>query len=360
MMVDNRFTGPSSDEKMAKITVKGNSYERGFQYGRELKQYLRDFYYWFVKAEPAEVLTREYRKVLDQMEEVTAKHFPQLLEQVKGWSDGAEMDYDKCRIMTFHNDIKRLAPGCSNVLVTDSCDGAWLARNCDLLDFERSWQIFVKAYCDDCYSYAGTGYVGLPGSIGVNQEGLAIGGSSLPCAPASDGQEGLPNYIYYLIQTQDSVASCRKTIESVPNLCGGGHWLMLDSSGNCVAVEIGGGRHFFREAEENGFLVATNNSATGKMPLPDKPLAEYLENSRCRYDRLCEIIGNAKPEERGISLGCKAMGDHEGKWSVCEHVPNGFHTIYSWVVKPGKSQSEMHLCWGYPCSNDYERIDIEW
>ena len=102
-------SGPATVEYLPKITLKGNSYERGVQYGKHFGPYLEKFYYWFVKKEPKEVLTEKYRAVLEQMEAMTAEHFPQLLEQAKGWSDGAKIDYDKCRILVFHNEIMALS-----------------------------------------------------------------------------------------------------------------------------------------------------------------------------------------------------------------------------------------------------------
>ncbi len=366
MMMEFDFQGPSSNKEMARIVIRGNSYERGVQYGRELKRYLQDFYYWFVKAEPRDVLTCEYCAALEKTEETTYKYFPQLIEQIKGWSDGAEMEYDKCRILAFHNDIKRLGYGCSNVAVTECADGAWIGRNCDLFENERSWQIFVKAYCDDCYSYAGTGYVGLPGSIGVNCEGLAIGGASLPpVKPICNMENGLGNYVYYLLLTRDSVENSRKAIETIPNFCGGIHILMLDSRGACLAAELGGGQLYFREPDENGVLIATSHSVTGKMKLSDtfagntKAVRDKIENSKARYARLTELISNVAAENRTVELARKALGDHCGKWPVCRHEPNGFHTIYSWIIQPGRGRSRMYLCWGYPCSNAYELIEID-
>lgn len=354
------LTGPATVDCLPEITLQGDSYERGLAYGKAFAKPLEEFYYWFVKDEPSEVLTAEYRGILERLEGVTATHFPQLLEEIKGWSDGAKLPYDMCRLMAFHNDIRSLIrPGCSNVICLDGPGGPWLARNCDLFEHERSWQVMIRCECDDCFSHAGVSYLGLPGSVGVNETGLAIGGSSLPAKPPAEAR-GLPNFGRLLLLTQESVAGCLEQFEQVGGSGKGAHWALLDASGDGVAVEAGTDRFSVRRADESGFLVVTNHTITGEIePYEGLPSA-YTENSKARYDRLVEIMTNAKPQERTPQLAQAALGDHEREISVCQHVPDGFHTISSSVVAFGKRESEMWLCWGYPCGGRYEKTSSPW
>lgn len=61
--------GPSSVQQCAEIVLKGNSYQRGVQYGKHFKGLMKDFYDWFVKKEPREIMTSEYKSVLEKLEE---------------------------------------------------------------------------------------------------------------------------------------------------------------------------------------------------------------------------------------------------------------------------------------------------
>lgn len=334
--------------------LKGNSYERGVQYGKRFGSYLEKFYYWFVKTEPSELLTAEYRAALGKMEAMTAVHFPELLEQTRGWSDGAKLQYDRCRIMVFHNEIKNvLPPQCSNILVTNGGEGPWLARNCDLLEGERSWQVQITSHCDDCHSHTGVTYVGLPQTTGLNRAGLAVGGSSMPSEKRAT-LEGMPNIASYLLWTQKSVVDCGNRIRELGHLGKGMNLTLLDASGDGAVLALAGGEQRIYRPGEQGFLIATNHSIDGSIPVPGGFDPEYVENSRARHARLTEIFSATSAQDRTPELGRKALGDMDGKWPVCEHVAGGFHTIYSWVACPGLDAPGMDLCWGYPCCNPYK------
>jgi len=364
--------GPSTVSKMARITLTGNSYQRGGQYGKAFARHLEGFYAWFVKKRPADLLTTEYVRVLQQLEETTAKYFPQLLEEIKGWSDGAKLPYELCRIMAFHNHLKSIVrPGCSNLLVTSGPEGPWLARNCDLAEVERSWQIARTCLCDGCWSYTAVCYLGLPGGAGVNEAGLVTGGASMGAASPAV-LERMPRLPYYLLATQDCVSKCCTVIEELGHVGKGIHLPLLDASGDAVAVELAGGRFHMRRPNELGILAATNHSPSGqfRMPSPapdadpDKVAKEcdryldLLDSSWARYSRLMEIACSAPLEARTPELGKRALADHQGRHTVCQHVPGGFHTTYSMVLSPGKEHSRAQLCWGYPCTGGFTGSDF--
>lgn len=350
--------GPASLSYLPQITLRGNSYQRGLQYGRELAAHTERFYDWFVRQAPAELLTATYRAVLDDMEQMSARHFPQLLEFVRGWSDGARVTHEKCRIMAFHNEIRNvLRTGCSNLLVTAAEGGAWLGRNCDLYEAERSWQVQVTCLADDCYAHAGVTYLGLPLGAGVNSAGLALGGASLPCLPP-EVLKGMPNLIPYLLWTQRAVGDCVERIEALGFLGKGANLVLLDAEGRGAVVEMGSGRHIVRYAGEEGYLVATNHSVSAQLQRPAGLDPQHLESSRARYSRLAEILASAAPTARGVELGYRALADRQGPWPVCERIRDGFHTIYSTVIQPRAAQSRLALCWGYPDERPYADLAI--
>lgn len=354
---ETNTNGPSTDTQLTRIILKGDSYQRGLQYGRAFKDYLPRFYDYFVGRTPADVLTTEYRGILEELEQTTNSHFPQLLQEIKGWSDGARLPHDMCRILAFHNEVRYVVrPGCANVAVTRGPDGPWLARNCDLFLTDRSWQVMKVSMCDDTHCHAGLGYLGLPGIAGVNRAGLAVGGASMPAGPP-ETHTGLPNMQYYLIATQDTVEHCCQQASDIGHIGKGVNLTLVDSTGSAVVLEMGAGQLHIRQPDHSGLLVATNHSASGEITPPDRPgIKEYLDSSHSRYDRLHDIVGGARPQDRTIELARRALADHHGRWTVCEHVPDGFNTIHSTVVIPRKHKSEIHLCWGYPCKGTFEII----
>ena len=344
----NELHGTATLDHLPEVTLKGNTYQRGVQYGKAVGKDLEKFYYWFVQAEPADVITDEYKRVLQAAQDTAAAHYPLLLEQIRGWADGSGIGSTKCELLAFHNEIRRaLRPGCSNIICLNGPDGPWLARNCDLFENERSWQIHQIHQADDCYSHSGTGYLGLPGVQGLNSGGLAIGGSSLPAA-RSNAPAVFANLTGYLLMMHNTVAGCLEAYARFSNAAQG-HMALLDATGDAAAVEAGAGKIHIRRPDASGYLAVTNHSPSGEIPLPPDFLQNspiYDENSRCRYDRICEMMEDTAAEQRTPDLAWRILSDRNARWPICEKVDKGFHTIHSFVAVPSRKTAEYH--WGYP------------
>lgn len=351
--------GPADAAQCPRIVLKGNAYQRGVQYGKAFKKYLPAYYDRFVKKPAAQVLTAEYCAILKELENTVRQYHPQFFDELKGRSDGAGMDYDACRILAFHSDIRPLLnPGCSNVLTTRGPDGPWLARTCDLFEPERAWQVLVVCFADDCLSYAGTGFLGRLDCIGVNSAGLAVGGSS-SSSSAAPSRRGLANAPLVMLATLKTTAECCRLAREVGLTGKGANLPLLDASGDAAMIEYAPGLLAIRRPDDTGFLACANYSITGKIP-PSDAVRAILENSRARYDHLCKKVGQVAPERRPIELAKRVLADHDGEHHVCQHIPGSYHTIYSWIIRPGAGRSELHFNWGYPCQNRYERLALDW
>lgn len=353
------LAGPATEQQCPRIVLRGNSYQRGRQYGRAFKDYLPGFYDFFVNQPATEVLTAEYRFVLDKLEATMEHIYPQFFDEIKGRADGSGMSYEACRILAFHNDIKSmLQPGCSNVLTTRGANGPWLARTCDLFERERSWQVFTVNLADDCLSYAGTGYLGLMSCLGVNSAGLAIGGSS-SSTDIPPSTRGLANAAQVMLARLDTTSACCRLAEQTGFTGKGANLAILDASGDAAVIEYAPGIAAIRRPDETGFLACTNYSVSGIIP-PSKAVLAGMENSTTRYRHLQKMIGQATPESRSVDLAEQALADHTEEHHVCQHIPDGYHTIYSWIIQPGTDRSVMRFCWGYPCRGEYQKIELDW
>ncbi len=351
--------GPADAAQCPRIVLKGNAYQRGVQYGKAFKNYLPAYYDRFVKKPAAEVLTAEYCEILKELENTVRQYHPQFFAELKGRADGAGMNYDACRILAFHNDIRPLLqPGCSNALTTRGPDGPWLARTCDLSEAEREWQVLSVHLADDGLSYACTGYLGLMGGVGVNSAGLAVGGSS-SSSSAPPARRGLANAMPVMLATMKTTDECCRLAEEAGLTGKGANLALLDAAGGAAVLEYAPGLLAIRRPDDTGFLACTNHSITGKIP-PSDAVRAILENSRARYDHLCKKVGQVAPERRPIELAKRVLADHDGEHHICQHIPGSYHTIYSWIIRPGAGRSELHFNWGYPCQNRYERLVLDW
>ncbi len=351
--------GPATREHCPRIILRGNAYQRGFQYGKAFKAYLPIFYEWFVQRPPADVLTAEYRAVLEGLEATVRRYYPQLFDEIRGRADGSGLGYDACRILAFHNDVRPLLKnGCSNCLTTGGPDGPWLARTCDLFEAERSWQVLVIALSDDSLSYAGMTYLGMMSLLGVNSAGLAVGGASSDSS-AAPAAGGLAAASLIMLATLKKTADCCRLARQEGLTGKGANYPCLDASGDAAVIECAPGIMAVRRPDRSGFLATTNHSQTGKIT-PSAYALSILDNSKTRYDNLCAEVGQVASERRTVELAKRVFAGHQGEHHVCQHQLDGYHTIYSWIIQPGRERSVMHFAWGYPCEMRHERIELDW
>jgi len=132
---------------------------------------------------------------------------------------------------------------------------------------------------------------------------------------------------------------------------------LLDGTGDAAVIEYGGGTLTIRRPDETGVMAVTNFSVSGKAE-PSEGVLRLMTNSRCRYDRLLEIVQGAPWEERTTGLAQRALGDREAEHPVCQKIERGYHTIYATVAKPAGRNSELQFCWGYPSERPFETIRL--
>ncbi|MBI4027236.1 MAG: hypothetical protein HY360_19785 [Verrucomicrobia bacterium] len=160
------------------VETSGSHYEMGVQFGRatalqigSMLDYLtKGFRHWD---------EAKFQRAREQHLRCTERHCPELIEEVQGIADGSGVPFRWIYLMNFYAVLREPKEGCTNIIFPRTPDGPLLAKTNDLPVHEghhSGVRVFRPA--------GGMAFLGssFPGTVwcggGVNEAGLAIGGSS--------------------------------------------------------------------------------------------------------------------------------------------------------------------------------------
>ncbi len=313
-----------------------------------------------------------------QCEELVARHAPELLEEMHGVADAAEVDYDAFMTLTLTvpfdpddvPDLCRMSlPACTvlAVLPERTADGRTIVgRNYDFFhDVSEESATIYRVYpegrqkhaAQGCHASAGVSDIWVGRDDGLNDAGLFVGIASI-------FMPGLqPGLVFWLITrlVLDRCATVEEGLELIRSLPHAASWtyLLADASGKAAVVEpglactgaAGTGDGVEVRYAEDGLLIMTNHPVC---PRWAGEAAFIPPDSHPRYDRLRALLGGKTPVD--LEMVKAALRDHDGL--VCSHgahFPNRkFGTLWSVAGKPG--DRSIDVASGYPCQNRYETV----
>ncbi len=328
---------------MHQIEVRGSYEEMGRQQGRSLKGML---------LPPPDPTMLRFAK---QCEEVVGQYAPELLDEIRGLAEAAEVGYDALMTLTLTApfDLEEVR-ACSvlAVLPERTADGrAIVGRNYDFFhDISEEAATTYRTYPEEHYASLGDCDIWVGREDGLNEAGLFAGMSAtfLP---------GLkPGLTFWLI-VRMILDRCATLDEGLALIQGVPHaqsrnYLLADGVGKAVVVEATVDGIELRYPED-GLLVMTNHTVC---PAWAGKEAFVPPDSHPRYNRLRELLGgNELVDVEDVK---QALRDHEG--FVCSH---GVHfperkmgTIWSVVGRPGERQ--LDIAAGYPCQAEYRMVSF--
>jgi len=288
-----------------------------------------------------------------QCEEIVGQYAPELLDEMRGLAEVAELDYNALMTLTMTAPFDPAeVPGCSVLAVTPerSADGRPIVgRNYDFFhDISEEPATTYRTYPEGRYASLGDCDIWVGRDDGLNEAGLfvAIAAFFLP---------GLqPGLTFWLITrlVLDRCATVDEGLELIQKVPHAGSWtyLLADQSGRAAVVEPTVKGIAVRYPED-GLLIMTNHAVC-----PEWAGKETFvpPDSHPRYNRLRELLGgNGLVDVEAVK---QALRDHEGL--VCSHGAHfpdrKFGTIWSVVGRPGERQ--LDIAAGYPCQAEYRTI----
>jgi predicted choloylglycine hydrolase len=311
--------------------LKGTYYKMGFKYGTVLHK--QGF-----KLPPCS----ERKMALGlQSEKIVKQFFPEILEEIRGFSDACKTDY--AELASFILTIGSESPECSIFAVVDGTD-TYFGRNYDMYyrfkeHIESYLTVPTGGYCS-----IGNTDVFVGREDGVNEKGLAVAMSGIPSHPSPG--IGFPIAVRYILDNCASAESAIAFLVKIPHLSTISY-TVADASGKMAVVEASPQRSAVRKPEKEGFIVSTNHfvdSQMAEIPISEPP------DSRRRYDSIA-----TKLRKRAGRLSEKylesILSDHEGL--VCSHIAEiNLGTLWSTVVNLGKLR--IVRAEGQPCETKYE------
>lgn len=332
---------------MDQMKLRGSYAQIGVQQGQILKKV-------GFQLPPPEPKALRFAK---QCEEIMKQYAPELLEEMHGLSEAAEIDYDALLTLsiTAPYDSDELPAGsCSVVAVMPerTANGKTIVgRNFDFFyDVSQEGATTYITCPDQRYASLGNCDIWVGREDGINEAGLFF-------AQTAFFMQGIQPGITFWFLGRMVLDRCATVEEGLKLLCevphsGSWTYLLADAKGKAAVVEptIEG---VVVRYPEDGLLTLTNHAVCKEWAGKE---AFVPPDSHPRYDRLKTLLG----ERRDVDIESvkAAMSDHEGL--VCSHGAHfperKFGTLWSVVAQPG--DRHMEIAAGNPCETEYQKISF--
>jgi len=300
-----------------------------------------------------EGLTTEYGlRLASENEKVLARHFPDLLEEMRGIAKGAELPYTSILLETAYPFTTSIYSECTVVSAFGRATadrGPVVGRNYDFLaEFRKCNQLRIVKRKNKWYSFAGGTITILGVEEGSNSAGLFVGdaGWEPKELPLSWGLSSRL-VMQLVLENCDSVDAAIDFIRETPKFANNaGNCYLLADKKEAVVMEMGVTKSCLRKSED-GILIASNTFLTSvneEIKPPEPGAFDRYEFAR-RY--LCRNKG--KVDGRLIR---ELLSDHNS--SICAH--NDIDTLRSVIAKT--NERKVLIADGHPCTAEFEEFVI--
>ena len=336
------------------VKLSGTYYEMGYEYGKlsRMNLFLPD----------ADVKDLKYAS---KCKEHVTEHVPNILEEVQGIADGADIKFELLitYLLYIPSSIKWFfhsnPQGCTIFAVSgdETADGFPIyARNYDWEYGKQDQLALFKIHPKGKLQSIGfadhmSGRYG-----GVNEAGLAAGITIMPYYNRKL-QPGVPVWIAtrWIIDTFKTTREAVAFLETIPH-CEGYQFVLADKKGDIAKVEVTPEQ--VNTVPANGVCVATNHFQSEKMSQYSFKITDEIAGTT--FTRLQKVNDWFEANKGKITIDSvkRVLSGHES--GVCDHQEWG-GTIWSWIALLGTGNVE--ICAGPPCTHEYEPYkwsEVEW
>jgi len=255
-----------------------SSFARGLILGKMIKDVCIHSLSFFEQKLADDGSSREYglRLALEN-EKVMAKHFPELLEEIRGLAEGAQLPYNSILLETAYPFTAGTSSNCTIISALESitADGVPIVgRNYDFLaDFKKCNQLRIVKGKNEKFSFVGGTITMLGVEEGLNNAGLFIGdaGWEPKELPSSRGFSSR-QVMQLVLENCTAVDTAIDFIRQIPKFANNaGTCYLLADKREAIIIEMGFTKSCLRKSKE-GSLVASNTFLT--------PIAEARARAR--------------------------------------------------------------------------------
>jgi predicted choloylglycine hydrolase len=343
---------------MREITLKGSPGQRGLEHGRAFTREIKSAYHAIckpIKENWDEAKGKILYKLLKNVEGL----FSDLVEEIKGISEGSRMPFEDILLLNFYHGLGAVDFKCTNLGFYSKEHGIIHGKTGDAERYLSPFYLLETVYPDKGAFFISICFVGTVWTeAGVNSIGLSCGQSSCPTIEGQDGR-GIPCLVMPrpLLQHCSSVKTGIEFLAKYSMAGKGLNIFLADSKGDAAVVEKTYTKQAVRKIKD-GVVWNTNHFL-------DEGLAEYnskkgeegLKESKARYDYLQKVL-----KEERVSHTIEDMKtilrNHMQPGVICKHAESeeATTTHFGAVFIPAKRKAL--ITHGNPCENEFKEYKI--
>ncbi len=334
---------------MRQVEIAGIREELGRAYGEILAE--RKLTWWW--REPSRA-TLEFVKAC---EGAVAEYAPGFLDELRALADANDTDYYVVLSNMIVSDWLEF-PACNVVAVSGSQTPSGrtiFVRNHDWEDEDIEYVTCFRTALKDGLRHIAFGFADPGRYDGLNEAGLAIGGSSIPFYTGKLKPGVRASVVSrWILDTCPDVMSAVEFLKRVPHMEPNA-WLLADRSGLVARAEVTPEEGVDVTTTDDGMLATVNRFQSEALSPYDRisDAEDWVGEFQRRIETWYEANRGTIDLDKAIQFAC----DHDA--GICNHgEPNvRCGTIYSWVGELGTD--ELHVAHGRPCENEYQLYKLE-
>ena len=345
----HHHSGGGGEKPMRHVEIAGTHEELGRAYGEYVAEHKLNW--WWREPSPAKL------EFVRACEETIAEYAPGFLEELRALAEANDADYDVVLSNMIVSDWLEF-PMCNVLAVSGSRTASGrtiFIRNHDWADEDIEYVTCFRTAPKNGLRHIAFGFADPGRYDGVNEAGLAIGGSSIPFYNGKL-KPGLRSSVVsrWILDTCPDVMSAVEFLKRIPHMEPNA-WMLADRSGLVARVEVTPDGPIDVTSTENGMLATVNRFQSETLA----PFDHVPDGNNWIYEfqRRIEAWYEANRWRIDLEMALAFASDHNA--GLCNHgEPNvRYGTIYSWVGELGTD--ELHVVLGRPCENEYELYRLD-
>jgi acyl-CoA:6-aminopenicillanic acid acyl transferase len=335
------------------INVSGNSFEMGYQHGRQAAPLIQKYIAWIERftGKPRVELAAAAMRFLPMIQKLNRAY----VDEVMGLAEGAQITLSEAVLCQVRGEAARMIDrGCTAFALRKSAtaDGRTLAgQNQDLEpDYADVAIVLAVKPSDGRPRAVMLTFAGQLGYAGMNQHGVANFANALY---NFEWRVGLPHYpLKRTILEQQDVRHCVDLLNR-NRTCSAANVMLCDGSGNIASVEVRPEGIAIYPDTHPDVRLHTNHYVT-------KDFARYengaLPDSCPRLDRMRKLIRESFGKLSVERLKA-ILADHDGgSAAICRHGAVGMHSISGYIADPRSGL--FHVRRGHGCDGHWKSYKV--
>ena len=333
---------------MLYLTTEGRDHHRGVHHGRELGGAIRralEHANWEEERSPREI------EAGDAMWAWLNDHQRWLADEIRGIAEGAEIPLEAARHLSLFSATRQFGE-CTTLGFCESNRGPVLAKTFDI-GRQRDVYVLHRVRPEGGHRFMRVSWAGnVWAPTGINEAGLAVGGSSTPPVPDQD-----PYAMPWHMTLNPVLRECSTTADAVAllesmTLAGRGHnYSIMDEHGHGVVVQKCGDRQAVIDSERD-VICGTNHYTTEAFADIEIPETDATRSSLARLEWMRETFIDDRDRPRlTLHALVDAVRHDEGDGRICRKGFLGGHTHYAMFYVC--HERTMWVSDGYPCETEF-------